>query len=328
MAPNIKLDGIQKVTYKAPSTYKPPSKVTYQASNYLVKQQQQQKAEADRLAAQAAAYKKQQEEAARAAEAARLQAQANQARTQMNQNKPQYPEVGWQQNQGSWTQQTNQGNYQSPVNSPVLSQQQSKQSQQATANRYTGAAQMYFNQNQSPTKPYDPVKNQAGYKDASLTGAKYLQDKYGMDWRQNPRFSSILMNQDEWLKRRNAYNYNLSSYMKYLDAAAKASKAGQSLDIYGNWYQNNPNPIHNFWVTGSEWEKRNAAAPPGYMWTPFGSSFAKLNTAPTQAPAPAPDYGGGYADWGGYGGGGYGGGGSGGSSRLPEWWVEMVNWRI
>jgi hypothetical protein len=118
-----------------------------------------------------------------------------------------------------------------------------------------------------------------------------MQNLYGNDWRQQPRFSATMMTPNEWLRRRNAWEKQ-----------------------YGNIF-----------VSETEWQKRNAAAPPGYMWTPFGTGYAKLDTS-AQPTAPATDYGGGgYGDWG-YP--DYGGGGSTYTPKPPEWWVEMVQWRI
>lgn len=109
------------------------------------------------------------------------------------------------------------------------------------------------------------------------------------DWREQN--ASILMTPNEWLRRRNAWEKQ-----------------------YGNIF-----------VSETEWQKRNAAAPPGYMWTPFGTGYAKLDTS-GQATAPANTGGGDYGDWGypDYG----GGGGSTYTPKPPEWWVEMVQWRI
>lgn len=107
------------------------------------------------------------------------------------------------------------------------------------------------------------------------------------DWRE--LMGNTLMQPNEWLRRRNAWEKQ-----------------------YGNIF-----------VSETEWQKRNAAAPPGYMWTPFGTGYAKLDTS-AQPTAPATDYGG-YGDWG-YP--DYGGGGSTYTPKPPEWWVEMVQWRI
>lgn len=283
----ISLDGQQKVTYRKPGSYKAPSKVTYKASNFLVQQKK-----------------------AQDAAAARYQAQANQY--QQQQNKP----PAFYQLQTPFQNQFQQTQIQPEVRLPAYTMKNMKP-------LFQGMDAINDKMNKGSTKPYDPVTNPGGYKTAFVAADKYLSNTYGHNWRQNPRFSSILMTQDEWLKRRNAANYRLDFYNDYLNKAAQSPN--QSHDIYSQWYQDNPNPIHNYWVTGSEWAKRNAAAPPGYMWTPFGSSFAKLNTTP-QAPAPTPDYsGGGYADYGGYGG---GGGGGSYNPPPPEWWVEMVNWRI
>ena len=303
------LDGVQAVRYTAPKPASTP--VRYTASTMLNTQQQ---TAANRYQAQADAYKKQQQEAARQAEAQRLAAQQAeyqrlQQQKQFNQSRQpvtnnlvpqplQQPAVNLlqMQQQQRAPVQTGPATMNMGV-SPNQAQQQNRQSQQAqqaSANRYTGQAQMYFNQNQSPTKPYDPVRNPIGYRDGTLETTRYLQNTYGMDWRQQPQFANILMNSNEWLQRRAAWEKN-----------------------YGNIF-----------VSQDEWTRRNNAAPPGYMWTPFGSSYARLNTAPQTTPT---NTGGSYA-----GGGGYysnypnysGGGGAGYTPKPPEWWVEMVNWRI
>jgi len=271
-----------KVTYKAPAkvTYTQPKNTANDAYQRYVEEQK----------------RKQQQQRAQNAYAQRMQAQADAYRNQQQamQQKPVYPEVGWQQNaQGQWTQQTNTGNYKSPTTNPIqmpttMNMGYGKQSQNAWAQRYQQQAQQYGSLNSSPTKPYHPVTNPGGYKG----GMDYVAS-LPMNWREQN--ASVLMTPSEWMKRRQAWE-----------------------KIYGNIF-----------VNESEWTKRNQAAPPGYMWTPFGTGSAKLNTAPTaQTTAPAPDYGGGgYDDWGNWGGGG-GGGGSTYTPKPPEWWVEMVNWRI
>lgn len=268
-----------KVTYKPPTkTYKPPTTQQYSGSNYYA----QQIAEQNRL-------KREAEQAAQNAYAQRMQAQADAYKR--SQQQPRYPEVGWQQNMtgGTWNQQTNTGNYKTPVTNPVpqysFNMGYGPQSQNAQAQRYTQQAAQYGQQNPNPTKPYNPVTNPAGYKG----GMDYVRTLPN-DWREQN--ASVLMSPNEWLRRRNAWEKQ-----------------------YGNIF-----------VSETEWQKRNAAAPPGYMWTPFGTGYAKLDTS-NQPTAQTQDYGGGY--------GGYdypdyygGGGGSTYTPKPPEWWVEMVQWRI
>lgn len=272
----IMLDGTQLVKTAKPAstkaTYKPPTNQMKNLFNSYAQPQFNQALE---------------EQKRRQAEAQRMQAMADAYR--MQQQRPIYPEVGWKQNQnGTWNQQTNTGNYNTPVTNPTpqygfnMNPGQSQQAQNAYAQRYQQQAQQYGQQNASPTRPYHPVTNPTGYK----SGMDYVRTLPN-DWRE--LMGNTLMQPNEWLRRRNAWEKQ-----------------------YGNIF-----------VSETEWQKRNAAAPPGYMWTPFGTGYAKLDTS-GQATAPA-NTGGGYGDWG-YP--DYGGGGSTYTPKPPEWWVEMVQWRI
>jgi hypothetical protein len=284
----IMLDGtkIVNTTAKPASTkvtYKPPTQTKTPNNNYYQQQMAEQRRRQEEARRAAAA----QQQAAQNAYAQRMQAMADQARKMQQQQK--MPEVGWKQNpDGTWNQQTNTGNYKTPVTNPTpqygmnMNPGQSQQAQNAYAQRYQQQAQQYGQQNASTTRPYHPVTNPTGYK----SGMDYVRTLPN-DWREQN--AGVLMTPNEWLRRRNAWEKQ-----------------------YGNIF-----------VSETEWQKRNAAAPPGYMWTPFGTGYAKLDTS-AQPTAPATDYGG-YGDWG-YP--DYGGGGSTYTPKPPEWWVEMVQWRI
>lgn len=206
---------------------------------------------------------------------------------------------------------------------------QQKQQQQAWANTIQGIdrwAQGNNSQYQKNLAAYQQQQQQKQKQStpAINTGTAWSTGAYNPPANYRETYANILMTQDEYIRRMNAWNkLYQSGYGDWLKSAANTPN--QPHDITSQWGQNNPKPA-GFLQTFDEWNKRNNVAPPGYMYIPYGSGYAKLNTA-SQTTTPTNNAGGGgYVDYGGYG--GYGGGGGSGYQNLPDWWLNMTNWRI
>ena len=234
------------------------------------------------------------------ASANRYQAQANQAQQPKQVQRPPTPTAA-QKEMESWY-------------------GQGKNAQNAYAQSLQAQANMYKQGNTKPT-----TQQQGGTTPGGASWSMGLPNyKPAPDYRE--KYADILMSQDEYIKRMNTWNKMYQSgYKSWIDRAAQTPN--QAHDVFSQWYQNNPKPA-GFLATYDEWNKRNMAAPAGYMWQPFGTGYAKLNTAPTPTNTPTDYSGGSYAsNYPNYSGGGGGGGGT-YTPKPPEWWVEMVQWRI
>lgn len=162
------------------------------------------------------------------------------------------------------------------------------------------------------------------------------------DWRSG-KFANIQMTPDEYIRRRNALEPTLQSdtmntprqYQQYtgdsyLNWYSRAQRTpGVAHDLDSQWRAQNPKPT-GFFQTDQEWIVRNNAAPTGYTYMPFGSSYVKNPTLPSMGAGASKSNnqgGGGYGwDYGGWGGGGGGGGGY--SKPADEFYNLLTNWRI
>jgi hypothetical protein len=144
----------------------------------------------------------------------------------------------------------------------------------------------------------------------------------------------IQMNQQEYMLRRNAWNKMYQpGYDAWVNKAAQTPNQPHWLG--SDWANKNPQPS-GFLQTNQEWTVRNNAAPTGYTYVPFGSSYVKNPTLPASSGASTntPSGAGGYGGYGGYGGGWGGGGGGysgysgGGYEDTRNWYNQMVQWNI
>jgi hypothetical protein len=137
--------------------------------------------------------------------------------------------------------------------------------------------------------------------------------------------AEIMMTTDEYLRRRDALNQAWSpSYRQWYQNAANTPNQPHWLG--SDWANQNPMPA-NFFQSQQEWTLRNNAAPTGYYYTGFGSSYAKKPTLPTPASSQQSSGGGGYGGGWGWGGGG-GGGGYQPYEDVGNWFNQMVQWNI
>ncbi len=161
--------------------------------------------------------------------------------------------------------------------------------------------------------------------------------------------AGIQMTNDEYIRRRNALEpllqtdrtprqyqgYTGNNYQAWVNKAARSPNV--SHDIYSQWRADNPRPS-GFFQTDQEYTLRQNAAPVGYGYQPFGSSYYKkpqqtsANVVKDQNYQGRYDGSGYYGGRGGYyggGGGGWGGGGGGGGySQAQSFYNQMANWRI
>lgn len=158
---------------------------------------------------------------------------------------------------------------------------------------------------------------------SSATGPNWTRPDWvpPADYRQT--YANMLMNPDEYLRRRDATNrQNSPSYNAWVQSAANTPN--QPHDINSTWRAQNPMP-QGFTQSNQEYTVRNNAAPPGYYYTPFGSSYAKKPTLPSLTGNTSNA---GGTGWGfGYGR-GYGGGGGGGYADVNSWYNSMVAWNL
>jgi hypothetical protein len=182
-------------------------------------------------------------------------------------------------------------------------------------------------------KKYGPAgeyERRTGQPDPRVFGADY-----GPNWKRAdyvPPVTSrtdnaeIMMTTDEYLRRRDALNQAWSpSYRQWYQNAA--STPNQPHWLGSDWSNQNPMPA-NFFQSQQEWMLRNNAAPTGYYYTGFGSSYGKKAALATPTAGVQPTGGGGYGWGNGWGGGGGGGGGYKPYEDVGQWFANMVQWNI
>lgn len=122
---------------------------------------------------------------------------------------------------------------------------------------------------------------------------------------------------DRWANNPNTQQYQ-NNYQRYVQEQTKKAQTEKNYNAYLEW------------ITRNRQQRTDLSGAPrvrqdGYYYALPGQGYVPQPTA--QQPAQQNYGGGSYAGGGSYGGGG-GGGGSSYNPPLPEWWLNMTNWRI
>ena len=142
--------------------------------------------------------------------------------------------------------------------------------------------------------------------------------------------ANVTMNQQEYMQRRNAWQAAYQpGWNERIQAAADTPN--QPHWIGSEWANANPQPA-GFLQTEQERILRQNAAPTGYTYVPYGSSYVKNPSLPSLGDGGNKSGGGGYGGggWQDWGGGGGGGGGYGGNDyqEVGRWYNSMLQWNI
>lgn len=165
------------------------------------------------------------------------------------------------------------------------------------------------------------------------------------DWRMG-QYANMQMTNEEYQRRRRAMEPRLQpGYQEWLDSARQAN-GGRELYTYrirpdgsreviagpGAWRAANPRPA-GFYQLEQERILRQNAAPTGFRYVPYGSSYEQIPTQRSGNQGGAGSNGGGGSSGGGWGGWDDWGGGGGGGGYTPyeepkNFWNNFLNWRV
>lgn len=176
-----------------------------------------------------------------------------------------------------------------------------KKQQQAMMQAQQQAQQQpKFNYNQAINQGYAPYQMQQQIKPGATMNMYAQPDR----WATTPQAQQMIS------------NYRVSQIDKTPDRWATGSQANQYINNYLAYKKKQDDELRL--LRQMAWQNGPAA---NFFFEGLGPPVPPPSTAQTPPPT---DYGG-YGDWG-YP--DYGGGGSTYTPKPPEWWVEMVQWRI